>query len=87
MERIAELAFADQLRAAREAALRDSEAFDVIIHSFERLGSFLTLKCSALSEYGDELEKIALTSALAEEVPKLCRGALTPFSRKRHLGG
>ena len=79
------LAFADQLRAAREAALRDSEAFDEIIHSIERLGCFLTLRCSGLGEYRDELEKIALRSALAEEVPKLCRGALTPFSRRYNL--
>ncbi len=81
MERIPSLAFADQLRAAREAALKDAEAFDEIIHSIERLGSFLTQKCSGLGDYGDELEKIALASAIAEEVPRLCPGALTPFSR------
>ena len=81
MERTASLAFADQLRVARQAALKDAEAFDEIIHTIERLGSFLTQKCTGLGDYGDELEKVALVSAMAEEVPKLCRGVLIPFSR------
>lgn len=79
MERAAALAFADQLRNAREAALNDAEAFDGIHHAIERLGSFLTQNIGDLGKYKDEIEKIASTSAMAEEVPKCFRGVLTPF--------
>jgi hypothetical protein len=39
MERIAALTFADQLRVARESALKDGEAFDEIIHAIERMSN------------------------------------------------
>jgi CBS domain-containing protein len=78
--RVAALVFADQLRSAREAALKDAEAFDGIIHAVERLGSFLSPKSENLGQYKCELEKIASTSAMAEEVPKSFRNVLTPFS-------
>ena len=51
------------------------------LHAVERLGCFLTRKCTALDDYRDELDKVASTSARAEEVPRLCGGALIPFSR------
>jgi hypothetical protein len=41
MDRSAVVTFSGQLREARENALRDSEAFDGIVHVVERLGSFL----------------------------------------------
>jgi len=81
MERAAALAFADQLRNAREAALNDAEAFDGILHTVERLGSFLTQNIGDLGKYKDELAEIASTSAMAEEVPMCFRGVLTPFSQ------
>jgi len=77
MERQAALAFADQFRSAREAALRDAEAFDGIVYAMERLGSFLTRRTLDLGKYEDHLAKIA---AKSDDVPRLFRGALTPFS-------
>jgi hypothetical protein len=50
--------FADQLRTAREAALKDAEAFDGIIHAIERLGSFLMGSTLDLGKYKDHLSKI-----------------------------
>lgn len=79
MERAAALAFADQLRSAREAALRDAEAFDAIIHAVERLGSFLTQSVGHLGRYETELSKLAASSAMAEEVPRRFRGVLASF--------
>jgi len=76
MNRSAALAFADQLRSAREAALDDAEAFDGIIYAVERLGSFLTQRTLELGRYKDEVSKIASTSALAEVVPESFRGEL-----------
>lgn len=81
MDRAAQLAFADQLRRAREAALNDAEAFDGIIHSIERLGSFLTQSIGALGKYKETLTRVAAASALAEDVPKRFRGLLMPFSQ------
>ena len=59
MKRVEALAFADQLRSAREVALKDAEAFDAIIHAVERLGSFLTGKILDLGKYKKELEKLS----------------------------
>jgi hypothetical protein len=85
MERAAKIAFANQLRSAREAALKDAEAFDGIIHAVERLGQFLTKRSAgSLSEYANDLKKIASRSALAEEVPERFSG-LPTFSRLLHL--
>jgi hypothetical protein len=80
LERNAALSFADQLRSAREVAIKDGEAFDVVIHAIERLGSFLYGGIGDLGKYKDELEKLASTSALAEQDPNPWRGSLTPFS-------
>jgi len=50
MDRSAVVIFSDELREARENALRDSEAFDGIVHVVERLGSFLRGKITHLEE-------------------------------------
>ena len=81
MKRVQALAFADQLRSAREDALKDAEAFDAIIHAIEGLGSFLTGRILDLGKYEKELQKLSANSALAEEVPKEYRVFLTPFSQ------
>lgn len=85
MHRKAAIAFADQLRSGREAALKDAEAFGEIVHAVERLGSFVTGKCTNLGCYKDELTRIATSSALAEEVPAIASGILTPFPRLYQL--
>jgi hypothetical protein len=82
LERRTALAFADQLRNAREEALNDAEAFDGILHTVERLGRFLTHNAIGdLGKYKGNLQKIASISAMAEEVPPCFPGVLTPFPR------
>ena len=81
MDRVAALRFADQLRSAREAALKDAEAFNEVIHTVERLGSFITRSIGDLGKYKGALETIASKSALAHEVPAQFRSVLTPFSQ------
>jgi hypothetical protein len=80
LDRSAVITFSGQLREAREAALRDAEAFDGIIHVVERLGSFLCQRIGDLGFYKDELEKSARHSALAEEIPGPWRSLHVPFS-------
>jgi hypothetical protein len=81
MERAVEIAFANQLRCAREAALKDAEAFDGIIHCVERLGKFLIKRSTGdLGKYRSALKEISSRSALAEDLPERFRGLLTPFS-------
>jgi hypothetical protein len=79
MKREEALYFADQFRSAREVALKDSEAFDGIIHVVERLGQFLFPKGDTLTKYKIELEKLARDSDLAENIPGRFRHILTPF--------
>jgi len=70
MDRSAVIAFSGQLREARENALRDSEAFDDIIHVVERLGSFLDCKIGDLGRYKNKIGIRAGQSALAEAIPE-----------------
>src|SRR5688572_16048276 len=74
------LTFCGQLRQAREAAFRDSEAFDEVIHVVERLGSFLNEEIGDLGKYKEDIENSARLSALAEEIPAKWRGIHVPFS-------
>jgi len=73
--------FADELRTAREAAQRNVEDFDQIIHSVERFGSFLHGCVDCLGAYRPLICKEARKSPLAEEVPVLCPEFQTPFER------
>jgi hypothetical protein len=57
--------FSGQFREARENALRDSEAFDGIVHVVERLGSFLCKSIIDLGRYREKIEERAGHSALA----------------------
>ena len=68
--------FREQLRAAREYALKDAEAFDGIIHVIERLGSLVLGRVAALGEYHDKLKKLAGRSELSVHQ----RNFHTPFS-------
>jgi CBS domain-containing protein len=80
MDRSAVITFSDQLREAREGALRDSEAFDGLIHVVERLGSFLCGEIRHLGRYKEQIEEKAGLSALAVDIPKQWRGVHIPFS-------
>ena len=69
MDRDSAICFTGQLRAARENALRDSEAFGEIIHVVERLGSFRLGAIGNLWKYKEDLGELACHSALAVDVP------------------
>jgi hypothetical protein len=73
--------FREQLREAREYALKDAEAFDGIIHVIERLGSFLLGEVASLGPYHKKLKPLAAHSALSGEIPNLWRDFHTPFSQ------
>ncbi len=77
--------FSEQLREARENAIRDSEAFDGIIHAVERLGSFLApdleMHRRNLGGYKSAIQERVTGSALAEDIPRGWPGLHTPFSR------
>jgi hypothetical protein len=79
MNRGAVVTFSAQLREARENALRDSEAFDGIIHVVERLGSFLDQKISDLGGYREKIDERASHSALAKDIPNQWRSIHIPF--------
>lgn len=59
----------DELRTARENAVKDAEAYDEIIFALERLGCILISKIGDLGKYKDEIVKLAKHSALVEEIP------------------
>jgi hypothetical protein len=83
MEAEVSLFFRDQLREARAAALRDSEAFDKIIFVLERLGDYLNRNDKSF-KYGlgpkkDLIAEHARRSPLAEEISSELRGMHAPF--------
>lgn len=80
MDRNAAITFSDQLREARENALRDSEAFDGILHAVERFGSFLRGRITHLGDYKEKIHESAIQSALAEDIPLQHPGYHIPFS-------
>jgi hypothetical protein len=86
----AAITFADQLRLARYSALGDAEEFDEIIHTVERLGSYLTKekfgdrgKDGDLGKYRDALANLASRSGLAYVADH--EQLLTPFDRLYEL--
>jgi hypothetical protein len=80
LDRRAVVTFCDQLREARENALRDAEAFDGLIHAVERLGSFLHGQIANLGRYKPELERAVSCSALARQIPERHGNLHIPFS-------
>lgn len=80
MDRSAVVTFSGQLREARENALRESEAFDGIVHVVERLGSFLDRKILDLGKYKAKIVVRASQSALAEAIPDQWPDAHIPFT-------
>jgi hypothetical protein len=92
IERKPAIAFANQLRSARLAALSDAEAFDGIIHVVERLGSYLYKEelgkkgeGGSLFEYTEKLKALATGSGMAVDTPNLFRNLLTPFGTLYYL--
>jgi CBS domain-containing protein len=86
MTREPAIAFANQLRAARLAALGDAEAFDGIVHVVERLGSYLSKELlgdkgeyGTLYRYAGKLKDLAANSGMALKTPDQFRNLLTPF--------
>lgn len=77
------IAFLNQVRSARLAALADAEAFDGIIHAVERLGSYLSKERSgdqgkpgSLFNYAEELKGLGRTRR-RQRRPSTMRGALS----------
>ena len=62
-------AFRLELKAAREKALADAEAFDGIIQVIERYGRLYEPKGHGLDHYRPDLKEIAYKSPLAKEIP------------------
>jgi CBS domain-containing protein len=63
------LYFRDQFRQARATALGDAEAFEEIVFSLERLGSFRTGSVGDLGQYEAALAGTADISPLSTDVP------------------
>jgi hypothetical protein len=70
LEQEVALHFRDQLRAARAAALRDSESFQEIVFVLERLGAYLSNARGNLGSYLVRIKDQAACSPMADEVPK-----------------
>lgn len=62
--------FRDEFRGARDAALRDAEAFDQVLFVLERFGSYLSDDVAALAAYAGYIKHVAKRSGLALDVPK-----------------
>jgi len=75
----AALHFRDALREARGATLRDSEAFNSIVHVIERLGNYLKPSWSGLGALKDPLTGLACRSPLALDIPTSYREFHIPF--------
>lgn len=71
----------DQLRAARAAVHRDSEAYTEILFAVERLGATLLGRGDSLAVYRDVLSTLARQSVLACEVPSDQPAAHLTFER------
>ena len=65
MDRQLELHYRDELREARAAVLRDSEAFPEILFAIERTGAALTGRSGTLDAYRNAFNELANRSALA----------------------
>src|SRR6266516_6122057 len=65
MDRQLELHCRDELRVARAAVLRDSEAFQEILFAVERTGAALTGFSGTLRTYRSALTKLAGRSVMA----------------------
>jgi len=70
--------FRDQLRNARNEAIKDAEGFTELLFVFERLGNFLTKKTGTLKKYESKIAEVANNSPLAKDVP---REFHTPFDK------
>lgn len=61
--------FRDQLRLARASILKDSEAFELAVVVFERIGKWLNPAASGLGKVRKELGQVADLSVLSQVVP------------------
>ena len=76
----ARISFIEQLRNARAAVLRDSEAVAEALNAIERLGSLLINRIGNLGQYEKVLGELARKSALlADEAPLRWRQYHSPF--------
>ena len=71
--------FRDQLREARESAIRDAEAFDGVIFAIENLGRFLQPTAKGLGNLKHCIVDIAHRSPLSFAPEIQIRTVCTPF--------
>ena len=70
VNRDAELYCRDELRRARAAVLRDSEAFTEVIFAIERMGAIAHAQGGTMQSFGPALKAIADRSPLAKHSPQ-----------------
>lgn len=63
------ISFRDQFRQARATALQDAEGFQEIIFVLERFGAYLMGQIKDLGKYREAIEREALSSPLADDIP------------------
>jgi CBS domain-containing protein len=73
--------FRSDLRAAREQAIKDAEAFDQILYAVERLGQHLLGQVKSLGGYSSQLRDVASQSCLSAEIPAMWPLYHVPFGR------
>src|SRR2546425_10321270 len=77
--------FRNQFREARAAALRDAEGFQEVLFVLERFGTYLTKGIQTLNKYAGEIQKMALISPLANDIPERYKSWHLPFSKLYEL--
>jgi hypothetical protein len=77
--------FRDQLRTARAAAFRDSEAFQDIVYVLERMGAYLLGQMKDLGRYRHAIHSVADKSPMSVEVPSMLSDWHTPFALKYEI--
>jgi hypothetical protein len=77
--------FRDQFREARATALRDAEGFQEVLFVLERFGTSLTGGIQTLKKYEGDIQKMALISPLAKDIPERHKSWHLPFSKLYEL--
>jgi CBS domain-containing protein len=77
--------FREQFRESRAIALRDAEGFQEVLFTLERLGSYLKGSIQDLGHYARDIQNVASTSPLADEIPARFPPWHSPFSRLYEL--
>ncbi|MEW6208533.1 MAG: hypothetical protein AB1631_09205 [Acidobacteriota bacterium] len=72
------LTFYNQLRKARDYAIRDAEGFQEIVFAIERMGVVLSKKVGTLNDYKPFILELEKQSVLAKDIPGKWRDVHAP---------